>query len=317
MKILFISPRYEGGIGGHARRVAEKLNENNIQVKLMHVPHIPIKKLKNPSFVIFGIFMVLLMREKFDIAHAFNAPSAFVMRFVNSKKKVLAVHGVYSEQIGLIHSQLTSSVVSKFETRVLKWADVLTTDSKIVQETYKKQLGVDIVHLPAPLDTGELDKIPPKKKLNDQVVYVGRDSYEKGIDVLKKIEDRINAKVVYCTNLSWQNAMAILQESSILVVPSRIESIPQTIKEAFYLKTAVIATEVGGIPEIVENKVTGILVPPENPDELLRCINSLLCDNEKRDRIIENAFEFINKNFSWDTLLTKYLGFYENLVSEG
>ena len=49
MKILFISPRYEGGIGGHAFRVAEKLREQGYDVKLMHVPHVPIKNLKNPS----------------------------------------------------------------------------------------------------------------------------------------------------------------------------------------------------------------------------------------------------------------------------
>ncbi len=47
MKILFISPRYEGGIGGHAKRVAEKLQENGFDVELMNVSHIPIKNLKN------------------------------------------------------------------------------------------------------------------------------------------------------------------------------------------------------------------------------------------------------------------------------
>ena len=63
MKILYISPRYEGGIGGHAKRVAEKLREQGHDVKLMHVPHIPIKKLKNPSFTIFGILKSLTNRE--------------------------------------------------------------------------------------------------------------------------------------------------------------------------------------------------------------------------------------------------------------
>ena len=54
MKILYISPRYEGGIGGHAKRVAEKLGEYGHDVTLMEIPHIPIKKLKNPSFTLFG-----------------------------------------------------------------------------------------------------------------------------------------------------------------------------------------------------------------------------------------------------------------------
>ena len=46
MKILFIAPKYTGGIGGHASRVAEKLQEYGFDVKLMHTSHIPIKKLK-------------------------------------------------------------------------------------------------------------------------------------------------------------------------------------------------------------------------------------------------------------------------------
>ena len=48
MKILFIAPKYSGGIGGHAKRVADKLQENGFEIELMYAPHIPIKKLKNP-----------------------------------------------------------------------------------------------------------------------------------------------------------------------------------------------------------------------------------------------------------------------------
>ena len=84
------------------------------------------------------------------------------------------------------------------------------------------------------------------------------DSYEKGIDILKKIETKINGKIVYCTNMKWEDAMENLKASSILVVPSRMESIPQVIKEAFYLKIPVIATNVGGIPELITNNKTGI-----------------------------------------------------------
>ena len=75
MKILFISPRYEGGVGGHAFRVAEKLREHGFDVKLMYVSHIPIKNIKNPSFVLFGIVKAILDREKYDVVHAWNVPS--------------------------------------------------------------------------------------------------------------------------------------------------------------------------------------------------------------------------------------------------
>ena len=314
MKILFIAPRYEGGIGGHAFRVAEKLREVGFDVKLMHVPHIPIKNLKNPSFAIFGIIKAIFDREKYDVVHAWNVPSAFVMKFVKAKKKVLSVHGIYSEQIDMLHSTATSSMVGDAESKVLKFADVLTTDSKSVQKTYKEKFGLDFVYLPAPLDVEKFNEIPHVKEIENQIVYVGRDSFEKGTDILRNIEPKIKGKVVYCTNMSWIEAMKNLRASSILIVPSRMESLPQSIKEAFFLKIPVIATSVGDIPEVVKNNETGILVPSNDPQSLLEAINSLLENKEKASDIAEHAHDFIIKNFTWEKLLPTYTDFYKNLA---
>ena len=314
MKILYISPIYEGGIGGHAFRVAEKLREQGYDVKLMQVPHLPIKNLKNPSFAIFGIIKAILDREKYDIVHAWNVPSAFVMKFVKAKKKVLSVHGIYSDQVNALHSTATSSMVSNVESKVLKFADVLTTDSKSVQKTYKEKLGLDFVYLPAPLDTKKFNEIPDIIKIENQIAYVGRDSFEKGIDILRKIEPQIKGKIVYCTNMTWIEAMKNLKASSVLVVPSRMESLPQSIKEAFFLKIPVIATNVGDIPEVIQNNETGILVPSNDPQSLLEAINSLLEDKEKASKMAESAYDFITKNFTWEKLISKYVDFYKNLV---
>lgn len=316
MKILFISPRYSGGIGAHALRVAEKLREHSFDVKLMNVPHIPIKNIKNPSFSIFGIMKALFDREEYDVVHAFNVPSAFIMKFINAKKKVLSVHGVYSEQVSMIHSKPTSQVVNMAEERVLKWADKLTTDSKKVVEIYKEKLGLEVEYLPAPLDTSKMKDFPEVDKIKNQVIYLGRDSYEKGIDILKKIESKIKGKVVYCMNIPWEEAMKKLKSSSIMVVPSRMESLPQTIKEAYFLRIPVIATNVGGIPEIVEHDVTGILVPPNEPEKLLFEINNLLEDEKRTERLAKAGYDYVVKNFTWNSLLSQYVEFYEELISK-
>ena len=313
MKILFISPRYEGGIGGHAFRVAEKLRECGFDVKLMHVPHIPIKNLKNPSFAVFGMIKAMLDREKYDVVHAWNVPSALVMKFVRAKKKVISVHGIYSEQVGALHSSATSNLVSAAESRVLKFADILTTDSKSVQKTYKEKLNLDFVYLPAPIDAEKFIQIPDVKKIENQIAYVGRDSFEKGTDILRNIEPKIKGKIIYCTNMSWIDAMKNLKASSVLVVPSRMESLPQSIKEAFFLKIPVIATSVGDIPEIVKNNETGMLVPSNDPLSLLDAINSLLEDKEKASEITKHAYDFIVENFTWEKLISKYVDFYKNL----
>ena len=313
MKILFISPRYEGGVGGHAFRVAEKLREHGFDVKLMYVSHIPIKNIKNPSFVLFGIAKAALDREKYDVVHAWNVPSALVMKYIKAKKKVLSVHGVYSEQVDALHSATTSSLISATEEKILTLADILTTDSKLVQKIYKEKLGLDFVYLPAPLDVKKFDAIPDVEKIENQVAYVGRDSYEKGIDILKNIEPNIQGKVIYCTNMPWELAMKHLKASSILVIPSRMESLPQTIKEAFFLKVPVVATNVGDIPNIVKNNVTGILVNPNDEIELLDAINNLLSDAEKKKSLANSAYDLITNNFTWEILLQQYIEFYNCL----
>jgi len=315
MKILFIAPRYSGGIGGHAYRVAEKLREHGFDVRLLHVPHIPIKKLKNPSFAILSSIKALVSTEKYDVVHAFNIPSAFAMRYVKAKKKVLSVHGVYSEQVKALHSNSTGSMADIVEARVLKWADRLTTDSKMVQKAYKEKRGLDFEFMYAPLDTSKFDEIRSVSKVEGQVAYIGRDSHEKGIDILRKIESKINGKVVYCTNVSWKEAMTVLKASSLLVIPSRMESIPQVIKEAFYLKVLIVATNVGGIPELIQDNVNGLLVTPENPEQLLETINKLLGDREAAKRFSEAGYDFVIKNLTWEVLLPKYIKFYEDLVN--
>ena len=315
MKILFIAPKYSGGIGGHAYRVAEKLREHGFDIKLMHVPHIPINKLKNPSFVIFSSFKALVGNEKYDVVHAFNIPSAFAMKYTKAKKKVLSVHGMYSEQVNSLHSDTTAKAASITESKVLKWADKLTTDSKTVKNVYKEKLGIDFEFLYAPLDISKFNNIQQIPKKENQIIYIGRDSYEKGIDILKKIESKVNGKVVYCTDFKWEDAMKNLKASSIIVIPSRMESIPQVIKEAFFLKIPIIATNVGGIPELIEDNVNGILVPPNNPELLQNAINKLLLDDETSKRLSDAGYEFVMNNLTWKVLLPEYVKFYENLVN--
>ena len=128
MNILFISPTYSGagGIGPHAFRVAEKLREIGYNIELMHVPHIPIKNLKNLSFSLFGTIKGISNKKTYDVVHAWNLPSAFIMKKINARKKILSIHGVYSQQIGMLHSKITTKLVSTNEEKVLSWADVLT-----------------------------------------------------------------------------------------------------------------------------------------------------------------------------------------------
>ena len=315
MNILFISPVFSGGIGGHAAMLADKLSDYGYKVKKMQVPHIPIKNLKNPSFALFSSLKSLTNQESFDIVHGFNIPSAYGMKYAKGKKKVLSVHGVFSEQVDSLHSKSVSSVAKIAESQVLKWPDKLTTDSKATQKLYKEKFDLNFEYLPSPLDVQKFSSISDVTKIENQVAYVGRDSYEKGIDILKQAESKIDGNVVYCTDRSWDDAMKIIKSSQVVVVPSRMESLPTTVKEAFYLNVPVVATNVGGIPELIKDNETGILVPSENPDRLADAVNELLSDKQKAKRLANNGNKFVKSNMTWDIILPKYIQFYEDLLT--
>ena len=314
MKFLFISPRFSGGIGCQAAMLAEELSQCGHDVKKMQTPHIPIKNFKNPSFAVLSSIKSLVDRDSYDIVHAFNIPSAYAMKYANGKKKVLSVHGVFSDQINSIHSKSISSVARSAESQVLQWPDKLTTDSKATQKLYKEKSDIDFEYLPSPLDTRMFEKIGSVEKIKNQIAYVGRDSHEKGIDLLKAAESKIDGTIVYCTDRPWEDAMRVIKSSEVVVVPSRIESLPTTVKEAFFLNVPVIGTNVGGIPELITNDETGILIPPENSDELAQAVNELLSNKEKAEKIAANGNNFVKNNMTWDVILPKYIQFYEDLL---
>ena len=316
MKLLFISPRFSGGIGGHAAMLAEKLSQNGHQVKKLETSHIPIKNLKNPSFAVISSLKSIVDRESYDVVHGFNIPSAYAMKYAKGKKKVLSVHGVFSEQVDTLHSKSISSLAKSAESQVLQWPDKLTTDSKATQKLYKEKFDIDFEYLPSPLDTSMFEKIDSVEKIENQIAYVGRDSHEKGIDILKEAEAEINGNVVYCTDRSWEDAMRIIKSSSIVVVPSRMESLPTTVKEAFFLNVPVVGTNVGGIPELIINNETGILVPPENSSKLAQAVNELLSDKQKAEKLGVNGNTFVKNNMTWDVIFPKYMKFYENLLND-
>ena len=294
--------------------LAEKLSQSGHYVKKMETTHIPIKNFKNPSFAVLSSIKSLVDRDSYDVVHAFNIPSAYAMKYAKAKKKVLSVHGVFSEQVDSLHSKSVSSIAKSAESQVLQWPDKLTTDSKATQKLYKEKFDIDFEYLPSPLDTDMFDNLDFTEKIENQIAYVGRDSHEKGIDILKAAESKINGNVVYCTDRSWEDAMKIIKSSSIVVVPSRMESLPTTVKEAFYLNVPVIGTDVGGIPELIKNNETGIIVPPENPSKLAEVVNELLSDKEKAQKLATNGNTFVKNNMTWDVILPKYIKFYENLL---
>jgi glycosyltransferase involved in cell wall biosynthesis len=106
----------------------------------------------------------------------------------------------------------------------------------------------------------------------------------------------------------------ILASLDVLVLPSYAhEGIPQIILQAQAMARPVVATTIGGIPEVVEDGVTGLLVPPKDADLLAGKIAAALDDSNLATTLGQSARAQIEKSYSLDAMGTRLLALYDSL----
>lgn len=111
--------------------------------------------------------------------------------------------------------------------------------------------------------------------------------------------------------LGFQSDMAAAYGSlDVFVLPSRTEGLPMAILEAMAAGTPVIATRVGGVPRVVADGETGMLVEPGDQEALNGAILRLLADRELAARLAGSAQAWVRENFSSAAMARKYLDVY-------
>ncbi|SVA86604.1 uncharacterized protein METZ01_LOCUS139458, partial [marine metagenome] len=98
-----------------------------------------------------------------------------------------------------------------------------------------------------------------------------------------------------------------LSEIDIYALLTGIDMSPLTLLEAQLMKKPVIATNVGGIPELIKNNVTGFLTEKGNYLDLIDKISTLIDDKTKQESMGEEGRKFVEKNFSWEIISEKFL----------
>lgn len=99
----------------------------------------------------------------------------------------------------------------------------------------------------------------------------------------------------------------------VLVQPSRADNLPLAILEAMAAGLPVIGTRVGGIPELVVDGETGLLVEPERPEELAAALDSLAADPVRRAELGRRGRERVREHFSADGVAARTVELYEEL----
>lgn len=107
----------------------------------------------------------------------------------------------------------------------------------------------------------------------------------------------------------------IISTFDIFALPSLHEGIPMALLEAMVLKKPIVATNVGGIPEIVEDRNNGLLVPPGKPELLANACLRLIKDSELRKQIGYNGFEVVRTKFSSKRMLCEVLDLYKQCIN--
>ena len=338
MKILIISPTQSGigGIAQHVQGLKTFLKNEGNDVEIISSENtftIPIKKLKNLSFLISSFFKTKFSKN-YDIVHTQHPIGALAMKNVNGKK-ILTIHGIYSEQIGMLHGKSSSNISNKFEKNAFLWADAVTAGSKESYEYYNK-LGSKVSFIPNAIDINSLPS-GVDTRYEKQIIFAGRLSKEKGIltilETAKNLPNDIhlfivgigpeekevinsmknNENIHYLGYQPKEKTIPLIRGSKLLLQPSLAEGISATLLEAMACKTPVIVTNVGGNIELFENNKTGILIEPENSEELLKEIISLLNDKTKLSKLSKAAFEKVQE-YDWSNIGKKYLDLYKKIL---
>lgn len=189
----------------------------------------------------------------------------------------------------------------------------------------------------AGLSSRPIDVIPnavpvqPAARGGSKLLFAGRLAPEKGIDVLldaaeltglplivvgdgplmSHVKDRARRRITVLGRVSPTRVSELLAEAAVAVVPSTcLENAPLSVLEPMACGTPVVASAVGGIPELVRNGVDGLLVEPGSAASLAAALRALTADEARARRMGAAARERVGKEFSpvrhVETLLHTY-----------
>jgi glycosyltransferase involved in cell wall biosynthesis len=126
---------------------------------------------------------------------------------------------------------------------------------------------------------------------------------------------KAQASVEFIDQVPQDKLVDYYQQSAVCVVPSLWENHPYAVLEAMACGKAVIASGVGGIPEIIKDKYSGILVLPGSFISLAEAIIGVLGDNGLQRMLGDNARKYIEDKYASSAVVQENLKVYKELLA--
>ena len=271
----------------------------------------------------------IIRRENIDIVHARSRVPGWISFF--------ATRGTNADFITTAHGFYSVHLLS----RVMGWGKFVICPSKIIARHMQDDFGVErnkIIIIPRWVNLRKFKFSPERDAAKSvSIVSIGRLSPSKGYEYLIRAMRRVvrdnpyaNLSIIGSADPSKEryvnylkslvqryslnyhikfagyhsNVDEILSKANLLVMPSVVkESFGRVIIEAFAVGTPVVATRIGAVLEIIEDKKTGFLVNPRDVDDLSNTILSVLKNRPMVKRVVLNAREKAEKYYSLDCCL--------------
>jgi glycosyltransferase involved in cell wall biosynthesis len=241
-----------------------------------------------------------------------------------------------------------SKLLKNILTRVLKGSESITSCSQSLLDDACRlvpQIRERAVVMRNGVSVEEFDSHSEAKHDTPYLFSLGRFEHKKGFDVLirafarvsprfsdlhlflggdgseetklrKTAADlRVTEKVRFLGRLERESVVGFFKGCEIFVLPSRIEPLGIVNLEAMAAGKAIVATSVDGVPEIIRDGENGLLVEPENEEQLAEAITRLLEDRILRDKIASLNYREAREGYSWERVADLYLQAYEDAQS--
>jgi glycosyltransferase involved in cell wall biosynthesis len=144
---------------------------------------------------------------------------------------------------------------------------------------------------------GQEQAIGEMQQLNTEVIDAG-------------LEQRIHIQPA----VTGVEKIKLFRSADIFVYPSYHEGMPMAVIEAMACGLPIIATQVGGLPDLVYPDVNGFLVPAGQPDQLAVAIHQLIIDPQMRYSMQVDSFRLAQENFDIEILVSRLLDIYQALL---